>query len=264
MNAGYSMEKPGKRLCSGFTLIELLVVIAIIALLLSILMPALNKVKEQARVIVCGSQLHQAGQAVYAYALDFNGYIPPFLDPNPSQPGKSIPGTSIGPGIYNGISYGVVVSEPYGWSTTGYLPNAEALICPGDRSENSKKSSKNREKGHFLGGRGGYMSYWYCFFTPLDPTEPSLGKIHRYRIGKSRPEAVITLDQGYWGDDPYTLANWSYAKYHLKGRNLLHLNTQVTFADGKRSHDMIEAAEVPDWCTESFYWVRMFSVLDYM
>jgi len=51
----------------GFTLIELLVVIAIIALLLSILTPALNVVKERARRVVCKSNMHQWALAIFAY-----------------------------------------------------------------------------------------------------------------------------------------------------------------------------------------------------
>jgi len=60
---------------TGFTLIELLVVIAIIALLLSILMPALSRVKKQARSAACKANLHQWSQIWNIYCQDNDGYF---------------------------------------------------------------------------------------------------------------------------------------------------------------------------------------------
>jgi prepilin-type N-terminal cleavage/methylation domain-containing protein len=59
----------------AFTLIELLVVIAIIALLMSILMPALERVRRQARGAGCKSNLHQWGLIFAMYTQDNNGYF---------------------------------------------------------------------------------------------------------------------------------------------------------------------------------------------
>ncbi len=59
----------------GFTLIELLVVIAIIALLMSILMPALNQVKAQAKVVACQSRQKQWSYIFAMYTNDNNGYF---------------------------------------------------------------------------------------------------------------------------------------------------------------------------------------------
>jgi prepilin-type N-terminal cleavage/methylation domain-containing protein len=59
----------------AFTLIELLVVIAIIALLLSILMPSMQRVKKQAQSVVCQSQLKQWGAIFAMYTDDNNGYF---------------------------------------------------------------------------------------------------------------------------------------------------------------------------------------------
>ncbi len=61
---------------NGFTLIELLVVVAIIAVLVSILLPALGRARESARTIQCLSNMRQWGMALLQYANDYNGQFP--------------------------------------------------------------------------------------------------------------------------------------------------------------------------------------------
>ncbi len=61
----------------GFTLVELLVVIAIIALLMSILMPALGRVRRQAKSVLCQSNMKQWGNCYAMYADVWEGSTPP-------------------------------------------------------------------------------------------------------------------------------------------------------------------------------------------
>lgn len=84
----------------AFTLVELLVVVAIIAMLLAILLPALNKAKFQARVVLCKSVLRGIGTTMHVYATEYAGYFP------------------MGPDRFNGTSW---LNSPWqrSWSLTG-------------------------------------------------------------------------------------------------------------------------------------------------
>ncbi|MCH7556384.1 MAG: prepilin-type N-terminal cleavage/methylation domain-containing protein [Planctomycetes bacterium] len=68
-----------KRFITGFTLIELLVVIAIIALLMAILMPALQRVNKQAKTVLCRTNLRQWGVLWAVYTEDNDGKFPAYL-----------------------------------------------------------------------------------------------------------------------------------------------------------------------------------------
>ena len=82
MRAGRRSAREGLEVPTrNFTLIELLVVIAIIAILASMLLPALQQAREKGREAVCMSQLKQLGTGLYMYVDEWDGALPQWVIP---------------------------------------------------------------------------------------------------------------------------------------------------------------------------------------
>ncbi len=115
---------------SGFTLIELLVVISIIALLVSILMPALGKARMQAQKVVCQAHLHGCSQSAILYAEDNDGKYPPCNMLIASGSGSyAIWVRSRMNNVYSGYQgHGILVN-------TGYVEDPELFYCPANKNE---------------------------------------------------------------------------------------------------------------------------------
>ena len=111
---------------SGFTLVELLVVISIIALLLAILIPALQKARSQAKTIICGLRQKDIGIGLVAYANCYDGFIMPaalMTDKN----GNALPNYhNVNPKYWTAVMEFWYVNL---W-VYGYVANPDAFFCP--------------------------------------------------------------------------------------------------------------------------------------
>ena len=218
----------------AFTLIELLIVIAIIAVLLTILAPALHKARESAKRVACMAHLNACGKAFVDYSME-----------NKGKPPRCTTDVSMGTGSYalwlrgrSGDRYQGFIGHGI-LGNTGFISNPEMFYCPSNTNETLKYGMQS--PSWFSGGNGGG---WPKGEIPDDvpPGQVWVQSTYQYRSLFDGEGPASESKSGWrapsldYDNESYALMSDVYADprrgvdfHHLEGYNTVYVDGHAGF-----------------------------------
>lgn len=196
---------------SRFTLIELLVVIAIIAILASMLLPALNQAKEQGRRALCTANLRNWGVIIVTYGDSYDGN----LFPHHTYP-----------------EFNHVLAENFSeYLVPNYQIPRGTWFCPSDNTYRTNGNNSPRDyywdpSYHLDYGRASNYSFWMGNNTDRSASYVGTGR-DIANLYNAKPDEVLMSDLYRWSNGSATWVGVNHLNFDPSGASVLRADTSV-------------------------------------